>query len=172
MNMLNILIPVDGSRCALEGVKYVIQESKQHEEPVHVHLVNVQPRLSSDMTRYTRHWDVHAYQVECAEKALLGAVNLLNEASLPHSVHMSKGDVVESIVACAQSLRCDRIVMGTARKNAVVRFIEGSIINRVIGQSDIPVEVIAKERGTLFERFAVPVGLGAGLMLLWATVTE
>ena len=163
---------VDGSHCALEGVKYVIQESKQHEEPMHVHLINVQPRLPKDVTRYTRHDDVHAYQAECADKALSGAVALLDEASLPHSTHMSKGDVIESIVACAKTLHCDRIVMGTARKNALIRFIEGSVINRLIARSDIPVEVIAKERGTLLERFAVPVGLGAGLMLLWAATSE
>lgn len=76
--MLNILIPVDGSRCALEGVKYVIQESKQREELMHVHLVNVQPRLSRDVTRYARHEDIHAYQADCADKALLGAVALLD----------------------------------------------------------------------------------------------
>jgi hypothetical protein len=85
---------------------------------------------------------------------------------------MRKGDVIESIVACAQTLHCDRIVMGTARKNALVRFIEGSMINRVIAKSDIPVEVIAREPGTLLERFAVPVGLAAGLMLLWAATAE
>ncbi|MFS0755122.1 universal stress protein [Noviherbaspirillum sp. 1P10PC] len=170
--MLKILIPVDGSSCALEGVKYVIQESKQHTEPMHVHLVNVQPRLPNDVTRYARHQDVHAYQAECAGKALAAAVALLGGASLPHSVHISKGDVIESIVACAETLHCDRIVMGTARKNALVRFIEGSMINRVIARSDIPVEVIARERGTLLERFAVPVGFGAGLMLLWAALSE
>jgi nucleotide-binding universal stress UspA family protein len=170
--MLNILIPVDGSRCALEGVKYVIQERKQHEEPMHVHLVNVQPRLPRDVTRFARHEEVHAYQVECADKALSGALALLDEAALPHSMHIRKGDVIESIVACARALHCDRIVMGTARKNALVRFFEGSIINRVIARSDIPVEVIARERGTLLERFGIPVGLGAGLMLLWAATAE
>jgi len=91
---------------------------------------------------------------------------------VPHSEHISKGDVIESIVACAETLHCDRIVMGTARKNALVRFIEGSIINRVIARSDIPVEVIAKKHGTLFERFGVPVGFGAGLLLLWAAISE
>jgi len=170
--MLNILIPIDGSHSALEGVKSVIQERKQHEEPMHVHLINVQPRLPKDVTRYARHDDVHAYQAECADKALSGAVALLDEASLPHSAHMSKGDVIESIVACAETLHCDRIVIGTARKNALVRFIEGSLINRVIARSDIPVQVIARQRGTLLERFAVPVGLGAGLMLLWAATSE
>jgi nucleotide-binding universal stress UspA family protein len=172
IGMLNILIPIDGSRCALEGVNYVIEESKQHKEPMHVHLVNVQPRLSRDVTRYARHGDIHAYQVECAEKALSGAVALLDEATLPHSVHIRIGDVIGSIVACARTLHCDKIVMGTARKNALVRFIEGSMINRIIARSDIPVEVIARERGTLLERFAVPVGLAAGLILLWTATAE
>jgi nucleotide-binding universal stress UspA family protein len=165
--MLNILIPVDGSRCALEGVKYVIQDTKQHEEPVHVHLLNVQPRLSKDITRFARPEDVHSYHVERAGKALEGAIALLDKAGLQYSVHIRKGDVIEAIVACAEEMHCDKIFMGTARKNAMVRFCEGSIINRVVARANVPVEIIAREPASLIERFGIPVGLGAGLMLLW-----
>jgi hypothetical protein len=58
--------------------------------------------------------------------------------------------------------------MGTTRKNALARFFQGSVVNKVMALTDLPVEVIAKENATKFERFGVPVGLG--LTFLWLAV--
>ena len=50
--MLNILIPVDGSRNALRAVEYVIQYRAIHDELINVNLANIQPRLSRYITRF------------------------------------------------------------------------------------------------------------------------
>jgi nucleotide-binding universal stress UspA family protein len=164
--MLNILIPVDGSRNALRAVEYVIQYRVLHDELINVNLANVQPRLPKYVTRFVPSHNVRLFQQERAEKTMEGAVDLLAKAGMQHAVHISKGDTAEAIVACAQKTGSQKIVMGTTRKNALARFFEGSIVNKVMALTDLPVEVVAKDDATKLERFGIPIGLGLAFLLL------
>lgn len=164
--MLNILIPVDGSRNALRAVEYVIQYRVLHDELINVNLANIQPRLSKYVTRFVPSHNVSLFQQERAEKAMQGAVDLLAKAGMQHVAHISKGDTAEAIVACAQKTGSQKIVMGTTRKNALARFFEGSIVNKVMALTDLPVEVVAKDDATKLERFGIPIGLGLAFLLL------
>jgi nucleotide-binding universal stress UspA family protein len=166
--MLNILIPVDGSRNALRAVEYVIQYRALHDEPVKVNLTNIQPRMSKYLTRFVPSHNVRLFQQERAEKALQGAVDLLLEAGVEHSVHMNKGDAAEAIVACAEKTGSQKIVMGTTRKNALARFFQGSVVSKVMALTALPVEVIARENASRLERFGIPIGVG--LTFLWLAV--
>lgn len=166
--MLNILIPVDGSRNALRAVEYVIQYRALHSELINVNLTNVQPRLSRYLTRFVPSGNVRLFQQERAEKALQSAVDMLSRAGVKHEVHIDKGDAAEAIVARAEKTHSQKIVMGTTRKNALARFFEGSVVNKVMAMTDLPVEVIAKENATRLERFGIPIGVG--LAFLWLAV--
>lgn len=166
--MLNILIPVDGSRNALRAVEYVIQYRALHSELINVNLTNVQPRLSKYLTRFVPSGNVRMFQQERAEEALKGAVDLLSKAGVDHSIHMDRGDAAEAIVACAQKTQSQKIIMGTTRKNALARFFEGSVVNKVMALTDLPVEVVAKENASKLQRFGIPIGVG--LTFLWLAV--
>ncbi len=166
--MLNILIPVDGSRNALRAVEYVIQYRALHDELINVNLTNVQPRMSKYLTRFVPAHNVRLFQQERAEKALEGAVDLLSKAGVEHSVHMNRGDAAEAIVACAQKTKSQKIIMGTTRKNALSRFFDGSVVNKVMALTDLPVEVVAKENASKLQRFGIPIGVG--LTFLWLAV--
>ena len=166
--MLNILIPVDGSRNALRAVEYVIQYRVLHDELINVNLANVQPRLSKYLTRFVPAGNVRLFQKERAEEALKDAVDLLTKAGVEHTVHMDRGDAAEAIVACAQKTQSQKIVMGTTRKNALLRFFEGSVASKVMAMTDLPVEVVAKDNASKLERFGIPIGVG--LTFLWLAV--
>ena len=166
--MLNILIPVDGTRTALRAVEYVIQYRALHDEVINVNLTNIQPRMSRYLTRFVPSGNVRLFQQERAEKALEAAVDLLSRAGVEHSVHMDKGDAAEAIVACAEKTKSQKIVIGTTRKNALARFFQGSVVNKVMALTDLPVEVVAKENATRLERFGIPIGVG--LTFLWLAV--
>ena len=166
--MLNILIPVDGSRTALRAVEYVIQYRALHDEVINVNLTNIQPRMSRYLTRFVPSGNVRLFQQERAEKAVEAAVDLLSRAGVEHSVHMDKGDAAEAIVACAEKTKSQKIVIGTTRKNALARFFQGSVVNKVMALTDLPVEVVAKENATKLERFGIPIGVG--LTFLWLAV--
>jgi hypothetical protein len=63
----------------------------------------------------------------------------------------------------AQRLRCDRIVLATARKNSLTRMVEASVTNKVLDLTSVPVEVVVGDSVSKLERYGIPVGLGAGI---------
>ena len=72
------------------------------------------------------------------------------------------------ITDTARRLRCDHIVMSTARKNSLTRMLESSVTNRVLELTAVPVAVIAGDAVSRLERWGLPVGIGAALALLIA----
>ena len=94
------------------------------------------------------------------------AVSLLEQHGVPHSVHFKTGERATVIAAEARRLRCQRIVLSTARKSSITRMIEDSTTSRVLEHTTVPVEVIAGDAVPLLERWGVPAGVGAALTLL------
>ncbi|MGH6690785.1 MAG: universal stress protein [Gammaproteobacteria bacterium] len=52
-----------------------------------------------------------------------------DEAGVPHAVHLGVGEMATLIAESAQRLRCDHIVMSTARKNSLARMLEDCVAN-------------------------------------------
>lgn len=132
-----------------------------------VHLLNVQPPFSAHVARHVSRELRADFHRERADEALAEARQMLDDAAVPHRVHSEVGDKVRSICDAARRLRCDRVVIGTARKSALLRAVEDSLTTRLIERCPVPVEVIAGTPARLIERVGVPAGVGAGLALLW-----
>jgi YjbE family integral membrane protein len=166
--MLKVLVPVDGSANALRAVRHTIGEYQRHHE-LEVHLLNVQPRLSRYVTKFLSREDRETWQQEHAATAMASAKTMLVDAGVPHETHAVAGDSAGEICRAATRLNIHHIVMGTARKNSVTRMIEDSVTNRVLEATPVPVEVVAGDAVSKWERWGVPVGaLGAGGLLLLA----
>ena len=166
--MLKVLVPVDGSANALRAVRHTIGEYQRHHE-LEIHLLNVQPRLSRYVTKFLSRADRETWQQEHATAAMASAKTLLVDAGVPHETHAAAGDSAGEICRAATRLNIHHIVMGTARKNSVTRMIEDSVTNRVLEATPVPVEVIAGDAVSKWERWGVPAGaLGAGGLLLLA----
>ena len=60
--MRTILIPIDGSLCALRAVELVVARRQRYSRPddLAIHLVNIQPPLPHDVTRFASHQQVAA----------------------------------------------------------------------------------------------------------------
>ena len=101
-----------------------------------------------------------------SEKALRPIRQMLDEAGAHYAVHLAVGEKATSITRAAQQLRCNHIVIGTARKNSLIRTIEGSVTNEVIELTTVPVVAIAGDPASKLERYGIPVGVGAGLAWL------
>jgi nucleotide-binding universal stress UspA family protein len=166
--MVSILVPVDGSRSALRAVEHAIQSRVQHNEAVQIHLANIQPRLPRYVTRFASSESIRMLQYERSEQAISSAVNMLAEAGVQYEVHLRVGNAAEQIVACAEKTQSRKILMGTTRKNALSRFFQSSVVNKVMALTDLPVEVVARGEASRFERFGAPIGLG--LTFLWLAV--
>jgi YjbE family integral membrane protein len=166
--VLNILVPVDGSPNALRAVRHAIAEYRRHHE-LRLHLLNVQPRLSRHAARFVSRADREGWLHDRAELAMSAAVALLTDAGVPHHTHWATGERAEQICRAARLLDIHHIVMGTARKSSLTRMIEDSVTHRFLETTPVPVEVVAGDTVSKWERWGLPAGvLGLGGLLLFA----
>jgi P-type Ca2+ transporter type 2C len=169
--MLKVLVPVHGSRNCEFAVKHLVKQFMNN-TAMEIHLLNVQPPFSQYVARFLSRKALHDYHQDEAEKALRPVRQMLDGFGIPYAVHMEVGDRAESITATAHRLRCDQIVMSTARKNSLTRLVENSTTNRVLELTSVPVEVIAGDAVSRWERYGIPAGLGTLLALLLAAAAD
>ncbi|MGP1677297.1 MAG: HAD-IC family P-type ATPase [Burkholderiales bacterium] len=164
-SMLKVLVPVDGSRNCQFAVQHVIKEFMNN-TAMEIHLLNVQSPFTRDVARFVSRKSLHDYHRDEAERALGPIKQMLDGFGIPYSAHTEVGDRAKSIAEAARRLRCDLILMSTARKNSLTRLVENSVTNKVLELTSVPVEVIAGDAVSKLERYGIPAGIGALLALL------
>ena len=169
--MLRVLVPVDGSRNSEYALRHVVNEFLKN-SAMEIHLLNVQPPFSRHISQFIGSKTRDSFHHDEAEKALRPARQLVEKFGMPYSVHIKVGNKANIIVDEARRLRCQRIVMSTARKNSLTRMLEDSTTNKVLEKTSVPVEVIAGDSISKFERYGLPTGLGAALALLIAAAVD
>lgn len=163
--MLKVLVPIDGSSNSQHAVRHVLREFRSN-PAMDIHLLNVQPPFSRYITRWVDRKAVNEVHAEASEKALRPIRQMLDEAGAPYAVHLAVGEKATLIAQAAQQLRCDHIVIGTARKNSLIRAVEGSVTNEVIELTTVPVVAIAGDPASKVERYGIPAGVAGGLAWL------
>lgn len=145
--MKRVLLPVDGSECALRAVALVIEKRLLYVQPeeLEVHLVNVQPVLPLHMSMSSfsvPKEQIAEYQHWEGEKALKAAQEQFDAAGVKYTSHYLIGAAGEDIANLANSLQCDQIVMGTHGRSAIEDFLLGSVSLKVIQYSKVPVLLV------------------------------
>ena len=143
--MKRVLLPVDGSECSLRAVRRIIAKRQLYAQPegLEIHLVNVQPVLIVDDTRFSiPPDDLAAYQRHESEREMTEARRLLDEAGAACSCHCLVGNVGEEIAKLASALECDQIVMGVHGRNPLETFLVGSTTHKVIHYATVPVLLV------------------------------
>ena len=169
--MKNVLLPIGTSRNAQFAVRRAIQEYLQNPD-LDIHLLNVQMPLSRHIAQFLGQRTRDEYHRDQAAIALKPAVELLNQHNIPYTRHIRMGDRATIIAAEAERLRCDHIIMATARKNSLTRMLEDSTTSRVLELTQVPVELVAGDQVSALERFGVPAGIGTALALLVAAAVD
>ena len=143
--MKRVLLPVDGSECALRAVNLVIAKRLLYAQPeeLNIHLVNVQSPLLLDETRFNVSPEhIAEYQHQESEKATQAARQLLDAAGVQYTCHHLVGRAGEEISSLADSLQCDQIVMGTHGRSAFQEFLVGSVTQKVVHYAKIPILLV------------------------------
>ena len=167
--MLRFLVPSDGSPNSQYGVRHVVSEFRKNPD-LGAHVLIVQVPFSKHIGRFTSRRSRNEVHQEQSEKALKPVRQVLDSSGIPYTVHTEVGDKADCIADAARRLRCDRIVLGTARKSSLVRWVENSVTNKVVERTTVPVKVIAGDAASSLERVRIPAGIGAGLVLVWMAV--
>ena len=164
--MITLLLPCDGSADALLALRHAIRAARRGDVGM-IHVLNVQPPFSAHVAQHVSRELRADFHRERAEAALAEARRVLDEAGVPYRVHTEVGEKARCIMDAAVRLGCDRILVGTARKSALVRAVEHSLTTRLIERCPVPVEVIVGTPAGVIERVGIPAGVCAGLALLW-----
>lgn len=141
---MKILVATDGSKHALNAVKYAVK------------LVRQLSATSNSITLVSVHDDAglhHArsmmgsaavveYLREYSEKDLKPARKVLEAAGIKHDTMQPIGHVAQEIVACANKGKYDLIVLGAKGRGAILDVLIGSVAQRVLATSKAPVLLV------------------------------
>ena len=82
---------------------------------------------------------VDAHLATVGHHALKSAQEILKAAGMAHHAHLRRGDTATAIVALADKLGCDTIVMGSRGLGAISGLALGSVTRKVLHLSHLPV---------------------------------
>lgn len=136
--MRNVLLPVDGSDSAFRAALYVIDFIKQHGN-LDVHVVNIQPKPPEWQARGMEPDKIEEHHSVQAHIALKPVLHALDEAGVAYQTHINSGDTAETLVALADQLGCDHIIMGPRGLGAISGLMLGSVTRKVLHLAKIPV---------------------------------
>lgn len=140
---MKILLPVDGSDCALRAVDHLIAHSAWFREVPEIHLLHVHApipigRVQAHIGKET----LQAYYLEESQEQLSPAQARLDVAGRFHTTHIHVGQPAEVIAKIAGELKCDLIVMGSHGRSGVAGLVMGSVASRVLHLASCPVLLV------------------------------
>lgn len=140
--MLKILLPVDGSENSSQVVMNTIQRLGWYKEIPEIHVLNVQHPLDGNVSLFINQADIKQYHQEEGMKSLQPARALLDQAGIAYQPHILVGDPAETIVRFATEKHCDQIVLGPRGQGTLKGLLLGSVVNKVMQLSTIPVLLV------------------------------
>lgn len=136
-----ILVPIDGSDCASVAVGYAEDLATRYDATVHV-LSVVDSRALEDAPHYDH---VKAERTDLVEEA---CEELDGDLALESAVRT--GVPHAAILDYADEAGVDLVVMGTHGRTGVERYVLGSVTEKVLRLSDVPVLTVRTEDGVTF----------------------
>jgi len=127
--MRQLLVPIDPANESRtrSAIAEVVRLYRQ--EPVAIHLLRVQPRLTSHVAMFFGPGELHALQQQAGAEDLRFACSLLDAAGVRYEASVLVGRSAETIARAAREHRCDRIVFGDSTSLAAKMF--GSLAQQV-----------------------------------------
>jgi len=137
-----VLVPVDGSRCALRAVEVALRGVTPDAAEVHLLYVHAVPPFYESAGAYQRRPENRRFIKRCARGALEPAARVLEDAGIAHRTWVRFGDAAAEIARTASRLNCEVIVMGTRGMGNLRNLILGSTAMKVIHLAATPVTVV------------------------------
>ena len=140
--MIKILVPVNGSACALAAVRhaaFLYRESGVAE----VVLLNVQPPLEhTRASAYHSLAELRERESREGECALEQASNILDDSGVRYTAMIGVGSPARVIAGAAESMHCDGIVIGMNLWSLIKACFGGGLASSVMRKSSVPVTVL------------------------------
>ncbi|MGA1371867.1 MAG: universal stress protein [Pseudomonadales bacterium] len=139
---LRILIPIDGSPCALNAVRHALALAALG-GGVELTLLNVQlPLATGHVRQFIGRETLEAHYREAGDAVLREAVALVEEAGHSCVTHIAVGRIAATIAGYAAELESDLVVMGSHGRRGVSHALLGSVAQEVIRATPKPVTIV------------------------------
>lgn len=140
---MKLLVALDGSKASEGAVKYAARLFNSLNTESHITLITVLDDSSLRLfKKHTPKGAVEDYLREMADNNLAWAIKYLNKTKLPHDMSIRYGHPSEQIMKEAQSGKFDMIIMGTKGRSSWADTVIGSVAQRVVATSKIPVVLV------------------------------
>jgi len=142
--MKKILIATDGSPSANEAVRVGVELAAEH--GAEVTFIHVLP--ADDYVVTGRYGPIitkpHTVEMDESEVALREAADVAEHADVPFTLERISGDTIDEIVAVADSLDAEMIVIGSRGRGPITAKILGSVSQGVLAETRRPVLVVRR----------------------------
>jgi nucleotide-binding universal stress UspA family protein len=140
----NILVPIDGSEPSLRAVRMALRvlEFCPACRVTILHVVDT--LVLSELARFSKRSakEVEAEMEDQGRRYLELARKDAERQGVPAECRTGKGDPFEEIIAAANHLHADLIIMGHTGRRATTRVLIGSVTQRVLDYAPCPVLVV------------------------------
>lgn len=139
-----ILVPMDGSEPSLEAVQMALRIVEVCPQCKVTLLYVIDKLVLNELVRFSAksEAEVESELKEQGEKYLELAQKEAQRKGVGARCRVQKGDPFEEIVAAANSLHADLIVMGHTGRRGTTRVLIGSVTQRVLDYAPCPVLVL------------------------------
>ena len=139
---MRILLAVDGSEVGVTLLRRVAKLAKEFAVPPTLHVLTVVPALSKAAEKEFGKTGPQRYYDHQAEAALEPLRPLLKRTRLEWVEHKTVGEAVPTILAEAKAAKVDMIAIGSHGKGAIKTLLVGSVTQKVVALSPLPVLVV------------------------------
>jgi nucleotide-binding universal stress UspA family protein len=138
----DILVPTDGSPAAEAAIDHAIDLAGKYDATVHgLYVVDASAFASIDAGT---EMVVEALEQE-GQRAVEAIQQHGDEAGVEVETHVVSGTAYRSILDYVDAEGIDLVVMGTHGRRGIQRFLLGSVTERVVRSSDVPVLTVRSE---------------------------
>lgn len=136
--MRKLLVAIDGSEHSDHAARFAANFAREH-AAAEIHLVNVEPKPIAWQTRGIEPEAIHSHLVSISHQTMKSALEIIKAAGVECHSHSKIGDVATEVVALADTLGCDTIVVGTRGLGAVAGLALGSVTRKLLHLAQLPV---------------------------------
>jgi nucleotide-binding universal stress UspA family protein len=141
---MKILLATDGSKSAQHAAKFASKLLRQMTAKAgSITVISVHDDAGLRHARAVVGASVVAdYLRELSDKELKPALKVLDAAGVKHDMIVRTGHVAQEIVDCARTGKFDMIVLGAKGRSALADMLLGSVAQRVLSTSGVPVLLV------------------------------
>ena len=139
---MRIILAADGSKFTKKALAFLINQEGLAGQGAEVLVLNVQPAMPPQVRRMAGSAAVHSYQSDEAEAVLAPIRKLLERKGLAWRCEWKVGGPAAQVLAAAERSKAHIIVMGTHGYGLLGRTVMGSVAQRVVAGSKVPVLLV------------------------------